>query len=125
MSKGSKLHFLQTGLKELKYLVKSLAMELDVAPTDGKAHQDLLRRINQVSEAALQIPIPDKDLLFTETLTRRKTQALTKEELEFLESTTWITEGEIGEEIDVEAMNKRLKERGYEIQLSFPETPKD
>jgi hypothetical protein len=56
MSQGSKSHPLETVLKELDYLVKSLEMELDVAPTDRKAHQDLLRRINQVSEAALQIP---------------------------------------------------------------------
>ncbi|MBW4638949.1 MAG: hypothetical protein KME05_12070 [Gloeocapsa sp. UFS-A4-WI-NPMV-4B04] len=123
MSKGSKLHPLESVLKELDYLIKSLEMEIDVAPTDRKAHQDLLRRINQVSAAALQIP--DEDWFRTVNFTDRKTQEPTKEELEFLESTEWIAEGEIGEEIDVEAMNKRLKERGYEIQLSFPETPKD
>lgn len=123
MSKGSKSHPLKTVLKELRYLVKSLGMELDVAPSDRKAHQDLLRRINQVSEASLQIP--DEDWFRTVNFTDRETQEPTKEELEFLESTEWITEGEIGEEIDVEAMNKRLKKRGYEIQLSFPETPKD
>lgn len=122
MSKGSKSHPLETVLKELDYLVKSLEMELDVAPTDGKAHQDLLRRINQVS-AALQIP--DEDWFLTVNFTEKETQEPTKEELEFLESTEWIAEGEIGEEIDVEEMNKRLKERGYEIQLSFSETPKD
>ena len=123
MSKGSKSHPLETVLKELGYLVKSLEMELDVAPTDGKAHQDLLRRINQVSAVALQIP--DEDWFLTVKFTDKETQKLNKEELEFLESTEWVAEGEIGEEIDVEAMNKRLKERGYEIQLSFPETPKD
>lgn len=122
MSKGSKSHPLETVVKELDYLVKSLEMELDVAPTDGKAHQDLLRRINQVS-AALQIP--DEDWFLTVNFTEKETQEPTKEELEFLESTEWIAEGEIGEEIDVEEMNKRLKERGYEIQLSFSETPKD
>lgn len=123
MSKGSKSHPLETVLKELDYLVKSLEMELDVAPTDRKAHQDLLRRINQVSAADLQIP--DEDWFRTLNFTDRETQEPTKEELEFLESTEWITEGEIGEEIDVEAMNKRLRKRGYEIQLCFPETPKD
>ncbi len=123
MSQGTKSHPLETVLQELDYLVKSLEMELDVAPTDRKAHQDLLRRINQVSEAALQIP--DQDWPLTVNFTKGETQELTKEELEFLESTEWITESEIGEEIDVEAINKRLKKRGYEIQLSFPETPKD
>jgi hypothetical protein len=53
------------------------------------------------------------------------TQEPTEEELEFLNSVEWISEGEIGEDIDVDAMNKRLKERGYQIQLSFPETPED
>lgn len=122
MSIGSKSHPLETVLKELNYLVKSLEMELDVAPTDRKAHQDLLRRIIEVS-AALQIP--DEDWFRTVNFTDRETQEPTKEELEFLESTEWIAEGEVEEEIDVEAMNKRLKERGYEIQLSFPEIPKD
>ncbi|GEM_PF-1387596 len=49
-------HPLETVLKDLEYLVKSLEMELDVAPSDRKAHQDLLRRIHRVSEAALQTP---------------------------------------------------------------------
>lgn len=123
MSKRSKSHPLETVLKELNYLVKSLEMELDVAPTDRKAHQDLLRRINQISAAALQTP--DEDWLLTVKFTEKETQEPTKQELEFLESTEGIAEGEIGEEIDVEAMNKRLKECGYEIQLSFSETPKD
>lgn len=125
MSKRSKLHPLKTVLKELRYLVKSLGMELDVAPNDRKAHQDLLRRINQASAAALQIPDEDWYWFLSVKFTDRETQEPTKKELEFLESTEWITQDEIGEEIDVEAMNKRLKERGYEIQLSFPETPKD
>ena len=56
MSPRSKSHLLETVLQELNYLVKSLEMELDVAPTDRRAHQDVLRGINQVSEAALQIP---------------------------------------------------------------------
>ena len=49
-------HPLETVLKDLEYLVKSLEMELDVAPSDRKAHQDLLRRIKRVSEAALETP---------------------------------------------------------------------
>jgi hypothetical protein len=54
-----------------------------------------------------------------------ETQELTEEELELLNSVDWITVVEEGQEIDVDAMNKRLKERGYQIQLSFPETPED
>lgn len=88
MSKGSKLHPLETVLKELRYLVKSLGMELDVAPTDRKAHQDLLRRINQVSATALQIL--DEDWFLTVNFTEKETQKLNKEELEFLESTEWL-----------------------------------
>ncbi|XWK91375.1 MAG: hypothetical protein U7127_15390 [Phormidium sp.] len=49
-------HPLETVLKDLEYLVKSLEMEIEVAPSDRKAHQDLLRRINKVTEIALQIP---------------------------------------------------------------------
>jgi hypothetical protein len=49
-------HPLENVLKDLEYLVNSLAMELEVAPSDRKAHQDLLRRIQKVTEAALQIP---------------------------------------------------------------------
>ena len=49
-------HPLETVLKDLEYLVNSLEMELEVAPSDRKAHQDLLRRIQKVIEAALQIP---------------------------------------------------------------------
>ena len=49
-------HPLETVLKDLEYLVNSLAMELEVAPSDRKAHQHLLRRIQKVTEAALQIP---------------------------------------------------------------------
>ncbi|GET40249.1 hypothetical protein [Microseira wollei] len=49
-------HPLETVLKDLEYLVNSLAMELEVAPSDRKAHQDLLRRTIRVAEAALQIP---------------------------------------------------------------------
>jgi hypothetical protein len=29
----------------------------------------------------------------------------------------WITVGEIGEEIDMEAIDKRIKQRGYKIQV--------
>ncbi|MCL1470641.1 hypothetical protein [Argonema antarcticum] len=49
-------HPLETVLKDLEYLVKSLEMELDVAPSDRKAHQDLLHRIHRVSLSALQTP---------------------------------------------------------------------
>ncbi|HEY9850395.1 MAG TPA: hypothetical protein V6D28_13095 [Leptolyngbyaceae cyanobacterium] len=49
-------HPLETVLKDLEYLVKTLEMEIEVAPSDRKAHQDLLRRIQRVSEAALQTP---------------------------------------------------------------------
>ncbi len=43
---------------ELESLVRKLQLELEVAPTDYKAHQDLLRRIIQVSERGSQIPSP-------------------------------------------------------------------
>ncbi|MGA9381603.1 MAG: hypothetical protein WBV73_22815 [Phormidium sp.] len=49
-------HPLETVLKDLEYLVKSLEMEIEVAPSDRKAHKDLLHRIHLISEAALQIP---------------------------------------------------------------------
>lgn len=41
---------------ELEFMVRKLQLELEVAPTDYKAHQDLLRRIIQVSERGSQIP---------------------------------------------------------------------
>ncbi len=31
--------------------------------------------------------------------------------------TQWTTHGEIGEEIDLDAINKQLRERGYKIQV--------
>lgn len=114
-------HPLKAVIEELDSLLEKLRMELDVAPTDRKAHQDLLRRIIRASERGLQIP--------TETYPKHPNLAVaeihkpTEEDLELLESVEWITEGEIGEEIDVDAINQRLQERGYKIQLSFPETP--
>jgi len=34
----------------------------------------------------------------------------------------WSTHGTIGEEIDVDLLNKRLQERGYSIQVSFQDS---
>jgi len=34
----------------------------------------------------------------------------------------WLTHGTIGEEIDVDLLNKRLQERGYSIQVSFQDS---
>lgn len=34
----------------------------------------------------------------------------------------WITRGEIGKEINVDAINERLRQRGYKIQVSFQES---
>jgi hypothetical protein len=47
---------------------------------------------------------------------------ITPQEKAFLDSIEWVTVGGIGKEFDVEAINKRLKERGYEIQIPFPDT---
>jgi hypothetical protein len=116
-------HPLEAVVEELDSLLEKLRMELDVAPTDRTAHQDLLRRIIQASEKGLQIPAQKYPT--SPSLPEGETQELTEEELEFLNTVEWISEGEIGEDIDVDAMNKRLKERGYQIQLSFPETPAD
>jgi hypothetical protein len=116
-------HPLETVVEELDSLLEKLRMELDVAPTDRTAHQDLLNRIIQASEKGLQIPAQTYPK--SPNLPEGDTQELTEQELEFLNSVEWISEGEIGEDIDVDAMNKRLKERGYQIQLSFPETPAD
>lgn len=44
------------------------------------------------------------------------------ESIDFADSSQWITEGQIGEEIDVDAINQRLKERGYKIQVSFTDS---
>ncbi|MCL1468904.1 hypothetical protein [Argonema galeatum] len=114
-------HPLETVLKDLEYLVKSLEMELDVAPSDRKAHQDLLHRIHRVSLSALQTP--DEAWPLSVPSPKKEPQELTKEEQEMLENGVFLTEGEIGEEINVDAINKRLKERGYQIELSFSETP--
>ncbi|MEW6498293.1 MAG: hypothetical protein AB1589_38205, partial [Cyanobacteriota bacterium] len=75
------------------------------------------------SEQGLEIPAQKYPT--SPSLPEGETQELTEEDLEFLNSVEWISEGEIGEDIDVDAINKRLKERGYQIQLSFPETPED
>jgi hypothetical protein len=116
-------HPLEAVVEELDSLLEKLRMELDVAPTDRTAHQDLLRRIIQASEKGLQVPAHTYPK--SPKLAEGETQELTEEELEYLNSVEWISEGEIGEDIDIDAMNKRLKERGYQIQLSFPETPAD
>jgi hypothetical protein len=116
-------HPLEAVVEQLDSLLEKLRMELDVAPTDRTAHQDLLRRIIQASEKGLQIPAQTHPK--SSHVIEQGTQEPTEEELEFLNSVEWISEGEIGEDIDVDAMNKRLKERGYQIQLSFPETPED
>jgi hypothetical protein len=116
-------HPLEAVVEQLDSLLEKLRMELDVAPTDRTAHQDLLRRIIQASEKGLQIA-PEK-YPKSLNLPEEETQELTEGELEFLNSVEWITVVEEGQEIDVDAMNKRLKERGYQIQLSFPETPAD
>jgi len=34
----------------------------------------------------------------------------------------WVTEGEIGEDIDVDALNERLRKRGYKVKVSFEAT---
>lgn len=115
-------HPLEAVIEKLDLLFEKLRMELDVAPTDRKAHQDLLRRIIKASEDALQIPY--QAWYLTPDFAEGESHELTKEELEFLKSVEVIEE-EIGEEIDVDAMNQRLKERGYQIQLSFPKTLED
>jgi len=35
----------------------------------------------------------------------------------------WSSYGTIGEEIDVDRLNQRLQQRGYSIQVSFPNSP--
>lgn len=116
-------HPLQAVAEELESLLEKLRMELDVAATDRTAHQDLLRRIIRASEQGLQIPAQKYPK--SPTLPEGEIQELTEEELELLNSVEGISQGEIGEDIDVDALNKRLKGRGYQIQLSFPETPAD
>ena len=102
-------HPLETVLKDLEYLVKSLEMEIEVAPSDRKAHQDLLRRLNKVTEISLQIP--DEAWPKSIPSNPKENQELTPEEQEMLENGI-IIEREIGEEIDLDLINKRLKERG-------------
>ena len=114
-------HPLETVIAELDGLLEKLRMELDVAPTDIQAHQDLLHRIIQASQHGLQIPT--STYLKSSNFAEQDTQEPAEEELELSESVEWITEGEIGEEIDVDAINNRLKERGYKIQLSFEDSP--
>ncbi|GAB4206341.1 MAG: hypothetical protein Fur006_63360 [Coleofasciculaceae cyanobacterium] len=114
-------HPLETVIQKLDYLLESLKLEVEVAPTDRKAHQDLLRRTIQVCEVALQIH--DEAWPVSLPAVPGEAQVMTQEDKEWIESVDWIKEGELGKEIDVDAMNKRLKERGSKIQLSFPETP--
>lgn len=45
------------------------------------------------------------------------------ENIDFDDDSKWITEGEIGTKIDVNAINQRLKKRGYKIQVSFTDSP--
>jgi hypothetical protein len=82
-------HPLEAVIDELDSLLEKLRMELDVAPTDQKAHQDLLRRIIWASERGLQIPAetypkPPK-------LAGAEIHKLTLEDLEFLESVEWLS----------------------------------
>jgi hypothetical protein len=114
-------HPLDAVVEQLESLLEKLRMELDVAPSDRTAHQDLLRRIIQASESGLQVPAQTYPK--SSNLPQPQVQELTEEGLKLLNSLQGISEGKIGEDIDVDAMNKRLKERGYQIQLSFPETP--
>jgi hypothetical protein len=46
-------------LDELESLLQSLRMELEVAPTDHKAHHDLFHRIIGVAERGLEPPDPN------------------------------------------------------------------
>jgi hypothetical protein len=61
-------------LDELESLLQSLRMELEVAPTDHKAHQDLFSRIIRVAERGLQLPNPN-DYLFEGVWGSYKTHA--------------------------------------------------
>ncbi|NEQ20725.1 MAG: hypothetical protein F6K28_16115 [Microcoleus sp. SIO2G3] len=79
-----------------------------------------MRRTLQACDIALQIP--DEAWSVSLPSVPGEGQVMTQEDKEWIESVDWIEEGELGEEIDVDAMNKRLKERGSKIQLSFPET---
>lgn len=48
-------HSLEAVTAEIEVLLGKLRMELEVAPTDRKAHQDLLRRIIQSAECECQV----------------------------------------------------------------------
>jgi hypothetical protein len=109
-------HPLDTVFEDLDYLVKSLETELDVAPHDRAAHQDLLRRIQKIAETALTIP--DEVWPKSVNLPKGASPEITPEEKAFIDGIEWVTKREIGEEIDVDAINKTLKELGYEIQIS-------
>jgi len=109
-------HPLDRVFEDLAYLVKSLETELDVAPHDRAAHQDLLRRIQKIAETALTIP--DEVWPNSVNSPQRASPEITPEEKTFIDSIEWVTKREIGEEIDVDAINKTLKELGYEIQIS-------
>jgi len=106
-------HPLQAVAEELESLLEKLRMELDVAPTDRTAHQDLLNRIIQASETGLQIPAQKYPK--SPNLPEGETQELTEEELEYLNSVEWITVVEEGQEIDDEALDNWLRQRGYKV----------
>ncbi len=106
-------HPLEAVAEELESLLKKLRMELDVAPTDRTAHQDLLRRIIRASETGLEIPAQKYPT--SPSLPEGETQELTEEELEFLNSVEWITEVEEGQEINDEALDDWLRQRGYKV----------
>ncbi len=114
-------HPLNGVIAELDKLLEKLHMEVDVAPTDTKAHQDLLHRIIKASQQGLHIPIETYSQSFSSTEDKQEPKS---EDVELLESVETITEGEIGQEIDIDAINDRLKERGYQIQLSFENSSK-
>lgn len=109
-------HPLNAVIQELDELLEKLRMEVEVAPTDSKAHQDLLHRIIKASQQGLLIQIETYSQRFSSTEDK---QAPTREDVELWESVETITDGQIGQQINVDAINKRLEERGYKIQLSF------
>ncbi|HEY9693378.1 MAG TPA: hypothetical protein V6D15_14295 [Oculatellaceae cyanobacterium] len=109
-------HPLNAVIIELNGLLEKLRLEIDVAPADSKAHQDLLDRIIKASQQGLLIPMETSSHSFSSTEDK---QAPTSEDVELWESVETITDGQIGQEINVDAINKRLEERGYKIQLSF------
>lgn len=106
-------HPLEAVAEQLDSLLEKLRMELDVAPTDRTAHQDLLRRIIRASEQGLQIPAQKYPK--SPNLAEGETQELTEEELELLNNVEWITVVEEGQEIDDEALDNWLRQRGYKV----------